>query len=318
MNRPIRANRFMLFLIIFQTFFISLLMKFIDFSIFSIPQRIIVGQLLSFVIPFVLYQLVTKQSFKKIIPLNPLGITNIGLIILMSISIQPFMMFVSAISSLAFDNNVSSTMLQVDTSQILTLLIAISICPAILEEITFRGIVLQNFRKLGVKKASIFSGLFFGIMHMDPQQFLYAFILGIMFAYLVHYTKSIFASILAHFTINFIQAILFYLSKLALEFAVENGEFDMSDFDELVANQPSPIINLLIISIVFLVPLVILFTSFIKHNLVRNSTINVSTKHFEDEYEELNIVFNNQKVFTISFWAVIVLFISEIALRFIN
>ena len=39
-------------------------------------------------------------------------------------------------------------------------------------------------------------------MHLDPQQFLYATVLGVILALVVRITNSIFASILMHFLIN--------------------------------------------------------------------------------------------------------------------
>ena len=50
--------------------------------------------------------------------------------------------------------------------------------------------------------ACIASGLLFGIMHLDPQQFLYATALGFVLALVVRITDSIFASVIMHFIIN--------------------------------------------------------------------------------------------------------------------
>ena len=50
--------------------------------------------------------------------------------------------------------------------------------------------------------AASITGLLFGIMHLDPQQFLYAAVLGFVLALVVRITNSIFASALIHFLIN--------------------------------------------------------------------------------------------------------------------
>ena len=74
--------------------------------------------------------------------------------------------------------------------------------PAITEEITIRGIVLSGYDNKNIYVACIASGLLFGIMHLDPQQFLYATVLGFILALVVRITNSIFASAIIHFIIN--------------------------------------------------------------------------------------------------------------------
>ena len=319
MNRPIRANRYMLFLIMYQllvaqTIFI-LVSRRLNYPWFNTAIQTVLVQVLYLFVPFVFYVLLTKQSVKKILPLNPLGITNIGLIILMCISIQPVMMLLSAISLLFFENNVVNIISDTGTS-IFLIIIAVSILPPILEEINFRGIIMQNYRKVDIKKSAIINGLFFGIIHMDPQQFLYASFLGAIFTYFVHYTKSIFASILAHFVINFSQVMLaqFFIS------ITQNSEIDVAN----IANEStqsdiiSGLIFMAVVSAIFLPAFIIMFINFIKHNLHRNVTIEMSSDHCNDEYEELNIVFVDQQILTPSFWFVISIYIATMAYLIIS
>ena len=48
------------------------------------------------------------------------------------------------------------------------------------EEILFRGFLLQNFKRYGVRFAIIFSAILFGIYHGNIVQTPFAFILGLM------------------------------------------------------------------------------------------------------------------------------------------
>ena len=62
------------------------------------------------------------------------------------------------------------------------------------------------------------SGLVFGLFHLNINQFCYAFVIGVVFAFLVEATGSIWSSVLAHFAINTysIKIIQLLLRKLSL------------------------------------------------------------------------------------------------------
>ena len=84
-------------------------------------------------------------------------------------------------------------------------LIVVALIPAICEEILFRGFLLGAFKGESKKSkiwAVVMVGILFGIMHLDPQQFLYATVLGVVLALVVRITNTIFASSLIHFLIN--------------------------------------------------------------------------------------------------------------------
>ena len=82
------------------------------------------------------------------------------------------------------------------------LLLLVAVLPAITEEITIRGVVLSGYEDKNIYLSSMVTGLLFGIMHLDAQQFLYATILGFVLALVVRITNTIFASALIHFLIN--------------------------------------------------------------------------------------------------------------------
>ena len=71
----------------------------------------------------------------------------------------------------------------------------------VLEEIVFRGVIMNNLKKYGIKTAIIVSSLFFGLSHYNVYMIIPAFFTGIIFSY-VAYKYSIKYSILIHFFIN--------------------------------------------------------------------------------------------------------------------
>ncbi len=85
--------------------------------------------------------------------------------------------------------------------------LTVGIAPAILEELLFRGVVLQGLRPAGDGVALTFSALMFGLMHGTLYQIPFAFILGLVFGYIVLKTGNILWSMGLH-AINNVLAVL--------------------------------------------------------------------------------------------------------------
>ena len=79
---------------------------------------------------------------------------------------------------------------------------AICIAP-ILEEIVFRGVLMTNLKKYGIKTAIIISSLFFGISHYNIYMVIPAFFIGIVLA-CVAYKYSLKYSVLLHVLMNIV------------------------------------------------------------------------------------------------------------------
>ena len=71
----------------------------------------------------------------------------------------------------------------------------------VLEEIVFRGVIMNNLKKYGIKTAIIINSIFFALSHYNTDMIIPAFFPGIIFSY-VAYKYSIKYSILIHFFIN--------------------------------------------------------------------------------------------------------------------
>ncbi|MBQ8878008.1 MAG: CPBP family intramembrane metalloprotease [Lachnospiraceae bacterium] len=80
------------------------------------------------------------------------------------------------------------------------------------EELTCRGVYYRGYKK-GIRAfwAMIVSSLLFGLMHMNINQAVYAFGMGILAVLLVEATGSIWSSVIYHGLVNGSQVILMYL-----------------------------------------------------------------------------------------------------------
>ena len=203
MKRIQKANLYFLLILIYEI--IGSVILGIGFRILNINDiRVIllITHTVVFIIPGIIYLIISKRPIKETLRLNKLNKKSLGIVILISFLIQPVMSFLSLISTFFFNNDIAEMINEISSTNYFVLLLLIALLPAISEELTIRGIILSGYDKKNKYIASIVTGLFFGIFHLNPQQFLYTFALGFILALVVRITNSIFASVIMHFIIN--------------------------------------------------------------------------------------------------------------------
>lgn len=87
--------------------------------------------------------------------------------------------------------------------QLVLLFLSLAVIPAFVEELLFRGLILENLLPCGKTVAIFGSALLFGLMHQNAEQLLYATGAGVVFGWIYVRTRSIWPCILAHFINNF-------------------------------------------------------------------------------------------------------------------
>lgn len=99
-------------------------------------------------------------------------------------------------------------------------ILTICVLPAFLEEMVFRGYVLQALRPHGDGVALLVSALLFGLMHGNVLQIPFAFVVGLVLGFVVIRTNNFFVAVVIHFLNNFMSTMLdyagYYLSDAAL------------------------------------------------------------------------------------------------------
>lgn len=83
--------------------------------------------------------------------------------------------------------------------------ITVAFSAAVCEELFFRGFFMTAYEEAGSRRAIVMSGIFFALLHMNPASIPSISFLGILFAYSVYRTGSIFMSMIMHFFYNFIS-----------------------------------------------------------------------------------------------------------------
>ena len=85
--------------------------------------------------------------------------------------------------------------------------------PALFEEILCRGIVLREYENYGKKAALFVSAAAFALLHRDITSLVMTFLLGLMLAYVVFMSDSIFPAMIFHFAVNFFSLTAGYISE---------------------------------------------------------------------------------------------------------
>ena len=87
--------------------------------------------------------------------------------------------------------------------QLILLFLTLAVVPAFVEELLFRGLILENLLPCGKTVAILGSAFLFGMMHQNVEQLLYATGAGVVFGWIYVRTRSIWPCVLAHFINNF-------------------------------------------------------------------------------------------------------------------
>ncbi len=272
-----RANQYFLFVFLF--FMIgSTVLGLLLTNVMGLPSdwSNIIMQFLVFIPMLVIYVKTEKASVKECFSIKPLNWKNALLCLGIAYCSLPFISMIVVLTSPLQPN--------LNDSSLFSLLFVIAVQPAVFEELLFRGAALHGYRSLGAKKALLMSALMFAMLHMNLQQALYAFLLGVIFAFMVQRTGSIFASMLPHFLINALNCVA-TTAQTPQQGVVE----ELSFAQELV--------SVGLQCLIFLPFLTLLIYLFLRRNPAPAPALPADT----DAPKE--------KIFTVSFWIIVAIFI---------
>lgn len=185
--------------------------------------------------------------------IRPIHIGSFFLVILLAFTIRPVAGFITLVANLFFKDVTTNTMTQKVLNNLGLSIFTTAFLPGLVEETIFRGVLYSRLRKSNPIKAILLSSLFFGIAHMNFQQFCYAFFLGIIFGFLVEATDSIFSSMTAHMVFNGSSILLtYFMSNITFENNVSTSSTNVTDVSMILASLPLAFIGL-ILSILIIV-----------------------------------------------------------------
>lgn len=159
---------------------------------------------------------------------------------------------------------VSNDLLEVvTTNNIWCNFLIVVICAPIAEELLFRKLLIDRTIKYGQGISIFMSALLFGLFHGNLNQFVYAFTLGAVFAYVYSKTGKIQYTIFMHMLVNFLGSIVSVILLKYSGFLELNNMDAASDPTAVTALFASHTLGIILFFIYFLVVLALVITGIV-------------------------------------------------------
>lgn len=178
------------------------------------------------IIPTLLFLLfsgeVKRPERREAAGFHRIKISSVLMIFLCTLLLMPLVTVLNALTMFFTDNAMASLQGDILNVSFPVMLFMIGIFGPFCEEFVFRGVLYKSYCRRGGGVGSgtgavLLSALTFGLMHMNFNQALYAFGIGIFLALLVEVAGSLWASVFCHVFFNSFQVVLMYLSDSILE-----------------------------------------------------------------------------------------------------
>lgn len=172
----------------------------------AVPYVIfIAGVMVKYYVIIVLLKFLSnKSNYQK--PKKQLDVMDFAFVALMIIGFRLIFdnSLIFLVSKISMPKFINEAFLELSVSPIILILSLVVVAP-IYEEIIFRGILLKGMaNKINPKIALVISALFFAVVHLNIPQGINAFLLGMVIGFIYLRTGSIYLSIFAHLTNNFL------------------------------------------------------------------------------------------------------------------
>lgn len=169
------------------------------------------------ILPAIFFLVFSKSRWSETLHFHKIRISSFLMIVLFTFLIMPLVTVLNAVSMFFTENAVASMQDEVMEVAFPVMLFLIGVFGPFCEEFVFRGVIYGGYVRSGSKfRAILLSALLFGLMHMNFNQAIYAFAIGILLALLMEATGSLWAPALCHMIFNSEQVCLMYLSTKLL------------------------------------------------------------------------------------------------------
>ena len=173
-----------------------------------------------------IYSFIKGDGFIESFGIKKIKAGTFFLTILLTFVSIPMGWFANVISQLFVPNILMQSADSLMDGPVLPVFISMAIMAPICEELLMRGFFQNRFSKLipfGV--SAVLTGFLFGVLHMNINQFCYAWVLGIVFAYTNRASGSIVTSTIMHAIFNSLGfAVMVFTTKVAQDAGISMAE----------------------------------------------------------------------------------------------
>lgn len=190
------------------------------------------------------YDYQEKKSIREQLCFHKVSLSNVFWLILFTICITPAINFVNAISRMFSVAAINDTMFNITSkNSYLLALFCVAFVPCVMEEIVYRGLFYQGYRRVNPLGAAVLSAFLFGILHGNLNQFCYAFAMGIVFAFVIEATDSILSTMIIHFIMNGWSITLLYAIPRLFKYLNNMANDAIARGDQELANSITKLIG---------------------------------------------------------------------------
>ncbi|MCD7725089.1 MAG: CPBP family intramembrane metalloprotease [Clostridiales bacterium] len=167
------------------------------------------------IVPALLFLLFSPNGRKEGLGFHRVKVSSLLMTALFTFLIMPLITVLNAIAMFFAENAVVSVEQDIVGTRFPVMLFMIGMFGPFCEEFVFRGVIYRGYLKSGNKlRAILLSAFLFGLMHLNVNQAVYAFVLGILLALLMEAAGSLWAPVFCHMLFNAWQVCLMYLSEM--------------------------------------------------------------------------------------------------------
>ena len=229
-----KVNWMFLTSIIVEIIIVLLLGIFRNHISLNITSNLIVSEMI-LLVPALTFVFATKTKIRDVLNFKPIKVSTVLMICLFTYLTMPLVTTLNAITMLFSKNVVEEMSADILQMPFLLMLLLMGILGPICEEVVFRGIVYEGYRKSGtVLQAMFFSAILFGFMHMNFNQALYALAIGLLLVLLKVATGSMWGSIVYHVLFNSNTVVMLYMTSKWFP-TLENASEQTLDTETLIA-----------------------------------------------------------------------------------
>lgn len=244
----------------------------------------LVSQLLFVAATVMVYKFFKKASWRHDFYIKPLPWLDVLIAVCIGWSLMPLLSFINVLSQFFVSNQIQDTLMDIVNLPFFVTVVLTGLFPAVFEELLSRATILRNYQKKTVWVTCLMSGMFFGFIHLNINQFLYAFAMGSIMSYLVMVTGSIVSSMVVHFTINVTSTGFLYISMAFMDLMEGNealvGDL-MSTAQPTFAQLAMTSVVMLFVALLFTpITILLLHLSLKRHNKGFKGSLRLYTEDF--------------------------------------
>jgi len=157
------------------------------------------------------------QEIRSRIGLKAVSPLKLLVAVVAGFAIIPFLSFFSQLSLVGVkDVTTENAQAAAASHPFILMFFIVAVIPPFIEESLFRGIYFGTYSRAGLVPGICLSSLLFGSMHGNFNQFVYAFIAGLVFSAFVAASGSILVTFIMHLIVNGTSIFAFYAEKFGI------------------------------------------------------------------------------------------------------